>query len=143
MDENPATLPLRQIANQAVKIAEGEMIDRALRATRGNKQKAAKLLQIDYKTLFNKMKVTSVTMGPESLYGTASGPAGFRGRFEIPVGILPLWTVAQFVTFEVEKAAIETALASCKWDKGETARQLGIHGKTLANKIKKYKIAGR
>jgi len=37
-------------------VAEAEMIRRALQESRWNKQKAAKLLQIDYKTLFNKIK---------------------------------------------------------------------------------------
>ena len=48
--------PLREMADGAVQVAEAEMIRRALQESRWNKQKAAKLLQIDYKTLFNKIK---------------------------------------------------------------------------------------
>jgi DNA-binding NtrC family response regulator len=48
--------PLKEMAEDAVQVAEAEMIRRALQESRWNKQKAAKLLQIDYKTLFNKIK---------------------------------------------------------------------------------------
>ena len=48
--------PLKQITAKAVEKLEREMISRALKATRWNKVKAAKMLKIDYKTLYNKLK---------------------------------------------------------------------------------------
>jgi DNA-binding NtrC family response regulator len=48
--------PLKVISEGAVAAAEKEMILRALQEARWNKQKAARMLQIDYKTLFNKIK---------------------------------------------------------------------------------------
>jgi DNA-binding NtrC family response regulator len=47
---------LRQIADDAAREAERHAISDALRATRGNKSKAARLLDTDYKTLHVKMK---------------------------------------------------------------------------------------
>jgi DNA-binding NtrC family response regulator len=48
--------PLKEIASAACAVAEKHAIVLALRATRGNKTKAAKLLEIDFKTLHLKMK---------------------------------------------------------------------------------------
>jgi DNA-binding NtrC family response regulator len=47
---------LREIARVAIEAAEKQAIVEALRATGGNKQKAAQRLQTDYKTLFLKLK---------------------------------------------------------------------------------------
>ena len=52
----PEARPLKDLAGGAVMAAEAEMIRRALHESRWNKQKAARLLQIDYKTLFNKIR---------------------------------------------------------------------------------------
>jgi two-component system response regulator HydG len=52
----PATGSLRDIAKMAVEQAEKQAIVAALRATNGQKQKAARLLKTDYKTLFVKLK---------------------------------------------------------------------------------------
>lgn len=47
---------LSEITKRTVKKAEVEAIKKALRSTGGNKSKAAELLNIDYKTLFRKIK---------------------------------------------------------------------------------------
>ena len=47
---------LRGIARRAAAEAEAQAIRLALRATRGNKSEAARLLRVDYKTLHLKMK---------------------------------------------------------------------------------------
>jgi DNA-binding NtrC family response regulator len=52
-----ATLPsLKEIAGRAAVAAERTAIRSALATTRGNKSRAARLLQVDYKTLHIKMK---------------------------------------------------------------------------------------
>jgi DNA-binding NtrC family response regulator len=58
---------LREIAGRAAAEAERQAIRLALRATRGNKSEAARLLRTDYKTLHLRMKQ----------YGIDAG--GFRG----------------------------------------------------------------
>jgi DNA-binding NtrC family response regulator len=47
---------LKEIAGRAVAEAERQAIQRALHATHGNMSEAARLLQVDYKTLHLKMK---------------------------------------------------------------------------------------
>lgn len=47
---------LANVAKDAAKIAEIEAIEIALRESGGNKSKAARVLQVSYKTLLNKMK---------------------------------------------------------------------------------------
>ena len=47
---------LREIAGRAAAEAERQAIRLALRATRGNKSQAARLLRVDYKTLHVKIK---------------------------------------------------------------------------------------
>ena len=47
---------LREIASRAAAEAERQAIRLALRATRGNKSQAARLLRVDYKTLHVKIK---------------------------------------------------------------------------------------
>jgi transcriptional regulator with PAS, ATPase and Fis domain len=54
MDE--ARRSLQEVAEQATRRAETEMIVRTLRRTHGNKSKAAALLGVSYKTLLNKVK---------------------------------------------------------------------------------------
>ena len=41
---------------------------------------------------------------------------------------------------EIEKRQIEHALRVNKWDRAQTAFQLGISPKTLYSKIKKYEL---
>ena len=49
-------LSLKDIADRATAEAERQAIRVALQATRGNKSEAARLLRVDYKTLYLKMK---------------------------------------------------------------------------------------
>ena len=51
-----ATISLKEIASRASAEAELQAIRLALKATRGNKSEAARLLRVDYKTLYLKMK---------------------------------------------------------------------------------------
>src|SRR2546421_1140333 len=52
----PAGSSLKELAQAATVDAEGRAIRTALRATRGNKSEAARLLRVDYKTLHVKIK---------------------------------------------------------------------------------------
>ena len=52
----PASGALEDVAKQAVRIAETERIGKALKETRGNKSRAAELLQVSYKTLLTKIR---------------------------------------------------------------------------------------
>lgn len=55
--EKPADIrPLKEICQEITRRVERETIIRVLEETRWNKVKTAKLLKINYKTLFNKMK---------------------------------------------------------------------------------------
>ena len=56
--ENSSSLKL--LLQQAVAQVEREAIERVLRQTRGNKSRAARLLQIDYKTLYAKLKAYGI-----------------------------------------------------------------------------------
>jgi two-component system nitrogen regulation response regulator GlnG len=47
---------LKELANRAAAEAERQAIRLALHATRGNKSEAARLLRVDYKTLYLKLK---------------------------------------------------------------------------------------
>ncbi len=51
---------LKEVAEAAVSSAEAEMIRMALEKSHWNKQKAAQMLEIDYKTLFNKLKAYNI-----------------------------------------------------------------------------------
>ncbi|MDA8079006.1 MAG: sigma-54 dependent transcriptional regulator [Nitrospiraceae bacterium] len=52
----PLDGPLEETAKEATRIAETERISRALRETKGNKTRAAELLNVSYKTLLTKIK---------------------------------------------------------------------------------------
>ena len=54
---------LKEIADRAAAEAERQAIRLALRATRGNKSEAARLLRVDYKTLHSKMKQYGISAG--------------------------------------------------------------------------------
>ncbi len=49
-------LPLKELSAIAAKDTEKKAIKQALELTKGNKSKAASILQIDYKTLLTKIK---------------------------------------------------------------------------------------
>jgi two-component system nitrogen regulation response regulator GlnG len=51
---------LKEVADAAAREAERDVITETLRATRGNKAEAARLLRTDYKTLHVKMKVLGI-----------------------------------------------------------------------------------
>jgi DNA-binding NtrC family response regulator len=48
--------PLERVAKEALRIAESKRIIEALKETRGNKTRAAEILQVSYKTLLTKIK---------------------------------------------------------------------------------------
>jgi DNA-binding NtrC family response regulator len=52
----PINGTLESVAKEALKIAESQRIADALRETKGNKSKAAEILQVSYKTLLTKIK---------------------------------------------------------------------------------------
>ena len=54
---------LKDIADRATAEAERQAIRVALQATRGNKSEAARLLRVDYKTLYLKMKRYAIDAG--------------------------------------------------------------------------------
>jgi len=56
-------MSLKEIADRAVAEAERQAICLALQATRRNKSEAARLLQVDYKTLHLKMKRYAIDAG--------------------------------------------------------------------------------
>ena len=49
-------VPLKEVVRRTVMQVEQEIITRVLRETHGNKAKAARILQVDYKTLHGKVK---------------------------------------------------------------------------------------
>jgi len=53
-------LPLREIVRQSVFTVEKEVLAQVLKFTGGNKAKAARLLQIDYKTMHTKVKLFGI-----------------------------------------------------------------------------------
>ena len=54
---------LKEIADRATAEAERQAIRLALQATRGNQSEAARLLRVDYKTLYLKMKRYAIEAG--------------------------------------------------------------------------------
>jgi two-component system nitrogen regulation response regulator GlnG len=61
-------LPLREIVGRSTARLERQVIAQALRRTGGNKAKAARLLQVDYKTLHSKVKEYGVQIEGELLH---------------------------------------------------------------------------
>jgi DNA-binding NtrC family response regulator len=62
--EGPAPVrPLKEICQEVSRRVERETISRALQETRWNKVKTARLLRINYKTLFNKMRELGIAGG--------------------------------------------------------------------------------
>ncbi|MBI3280457.1 MAG: sigma-54-dependent Fis family transcriptional regulator [Acidobacteria bacterium] len=62
-------LPLKEIVRRSVVRVEREAIARVLRRTGGNKAKAARLLQIDYKTIHCKVRTYGIAVRGEEEYG--------------------------------------------------------------------------
>jgi two-component system nitrogen regulation response regulator GlnG len=60
-------LPLKQIVAQNRMAVEREALLRTLRKTGGNKARAARLLQVDYKTIQSKIKRYGITPNQDSL----------------------------------------------------------------------------
>jgi len=60
-----AGLPLREIVKRNTRRVEREVIEQVLRTTGGNKAKAARLLQVDYKTIHSKVKEYSTRIEGE------------------------------------------------------------------------------
>lgn len=58
---DPRSSSLREASRHSAQDTEKQLILRTLRETRGNKSATAKLLGIDYKTLFNKLKALRIT----------------------------------------------------------------------------------
>jgi DNA-binding NtrC family response regulator len=52
----PMSGALEEVAREAIRIAETERIGKALKETKGNKSRAAELLQVSYKTLLTKIR---------------------------------------------------------------------------------------
>ena len=57
-----ATLSLKEIVQQSVEAVEREVFNEVLKHTGGNKAKASRLLQIDYKTMHEKVKKLGIQM---------------------------------------------------------------------------------
>jgi two-component system nitrogen regulation response regulator GlnG len=56
------SVPFREMVRRAVKRVEQEILMQVLRQTGGNKAKAARILQIDYKTIHNKVKQYGISV---------------------------------------------------------------------------------
>jgi two-component system nitrogen regulation response regulator GlnG len=54
--------PLREIIRQTVRQMERDIIAEVLKQTNGNKAEAARILQVDYKTLHNKVREYGITL---------------------------------------------------------------------------------
>ena len=65
----PGDLPLREIVRRNTMRVEREVIGQVLRRTGGNMAKAARLLQIDYKTMHGKVKAYGISARREEEYG--------------------------------------------------------------------------
>jgi two-component system nitrogen regulation response regulator GlnG len=53
--------PLRETLRQTVRQVEREIISKVMRETGGNKAKAARILQVDYKTIYSKVREYDIT----------------------------------------------------------------------------------
>lgn len=74
MDEKGLTL--RKIVQQSVAAIEREVIGEALRYTGGNKAKAARLLGIDYKTIYEKVKKLGISASVNAVFGQIGNEDG-------------------------------------------------------------------
>ena len=55
-------IPLRDIIRQTVRQMERDIIDEVLKQTNGNKAEAARILQVDYKTIHNKVREYGISL---------------------------------------------------------------------------------
>ncbi len=62
-------LSLREILQQSITAVEREVLSEVLKTTGGNKAKAARLLQIDYKTIHEKVKKLGIPRGKDGEEG--------------------------------------------------------------------------
>jgi len=60
---DPSNLPLRELVRRKVVVIEREILCNVLREAGGNKAKAARLLQIDYKTMHTKIREYGISTG--------------------------------------------------------------------------------
>ena len=82
-----------------------------------------------------------VSLDEEALAGPSShAQHEAPPSYHLPDGVVPLWAVGQSIAGEVEKKAIEEALARTHGDKAKAADLLDIHFKTLYRKMKEYQI---
>jgi two-component system nitrogen regulation response regulator GlnG len=65
--------PLRELVHRATAVVERAALIEVLRKTGGNKAKAARILQIDYKTIHTKLKDYGIAMGGGDGDGDAEG----------------------------------------------------------------------
>ena len=66
-EERTEGMPLKEITRKALSFVEKREIERALLRTLGNKTKASRVLQIDYKTLLTKIKEYQIKYGTDSM----------------------------------------------------------------------------
>ena len=64
-DPSEDGLPLREIVKRTTVEVERRVLTRVLRKTKGNKAEAARLLQVDYKTIHSKLKEYAIEIYPE------------------------------------------------------------------------------
>lgn len=78
-NERPHNYSLKEIVDQKVKTIEREVLVQVLKSTGGNKAKAARILQIDYKTIQTKLKrfglFNSLSSLSENEYGRKEAEA--------------------------------------------------------------------
>ena len=66
-EERTERTPLKEITKKALSFVEKREIERTLLETLGNKSKASRMLEIDYKTLLTKIKEYQIKYGTHSM----------------------------------------------------------------------------
>ncbi len=131
----PLEKSLKEVKDLALQQTEKALIEHILKATNYNKAKSAKLLGVDYKTLYNKVKKYDINIGVQD-------------RAEIPDVFMDLDLKAGESLKEashksvqrVEEALILKALKETNYNKAKSAKLLGVDYKTLYNKVRQYDI---
>ena len=127
----PLGSSLKELKGLTLSQAEKSLIEHILKQTNHNKTKAAKLLGIDYKTLYNKMKQYNI--GAEALEPPEI-PDELRG-----IALKgPLKEIRKEALQKLEQALILKVLKQTNHNKAKAAKLLGIDYKTLYNKMKQY-----